>query len=239
MIRAFLMIVLLAVSSTAFATGSNCSKCSNGGNTGSSSNSNANANAAATAVSVVSTDVDVSVRNTNSQHQGQVQSQSQTATGGNASATVGDVTATGGDSVAAAVVESGAVDVNYSYREVEQAPAIGQGSFAIQGCAVAGNAGGSWDGGAAFLGFGWTPAQCYDFMLAQAYQSLGEKKAACDILATTKAGKRAAKNGVALPGCEPKLKTKVVPVVAPAPDLSQYATKEELNRAFKASQQSK
>ena len=132
-----------------------------------------------------------------------------------------------------AVVAEGAVTVNIdnvgdgsrdltppvaiTYKEVQQAPAIGQGSFAISGCSVAGNAGASGPGGAGFLGFGWTPAQCYDFMLAQAYQSIGEKKAVCDILKNTKAGKRQAKRGITLPECEPEVV--VVPVVtAPAPE---------------------
>jgi hypothetical protein len=166
------------------------------------------------------------------------------------SSSVGDVTTTntnnntvsggaGGEASANAVVESGAVQVsegafqsNYTYKEVQQAPAIGQGSFAIQGCAFAGNAGGSWTGGAAFLGFGWTTEQCYDFLLAQAYQSIGEKKAVCDILKNSKAGKRQEKRGIVLPDCLPEVKTVVVPVPV---DLSPYATKEELNRAFKKS----
>lgn len=220
----------------------------------------ANAEATATSVAVASNNTAVDVRNTNTNtnlnsnvnnvSQGQVQGQSQTATGGNANATnTNSNTANGGEggtAVAAAVVESGAVEVaegavqsnlTYTYKEVRQAPAIGQGSFAIAGCSVAGNAGASGPGGAGFLGFGFTPQQCYDFMLAQAYQSLGEKKAACDILRNSKAGKRQEKRGITLPGCEPEVKTVVVPapVVAPAPDLSGYATKEELNRAFKAS----
>ena len=152
--------------------------------------------------------------------------------------TSGDVTSTntntanggvggqGGEAVAAATVENGAVVVNVDtgaaraaatppvkYVEVQQAPAIGQGSFAIQGCSVAGNGGVSVPGGAGFLGFGFTPEQCYDFMIAQAYQSLGEKKAACDILRNSKAGKRQEKRGIVLPGCEPEVV--VVPVPAP------------------------
>lgn len=161
-----------------------------------------------------------------------------TATGGNATATGGE----GGSAVAAAVVENGAVQVsvaegavqsNYSYKEVKQAPSIGQGSFAITGCSIAGNAGGSGPGWSGFLGFGFTPQQCYDFMLAQAYQSIGEKKAVCDILKNSKAGKRQADRGITLPECLPEAPQTVV---VPAPvDLSPYATKEELNRAFKAS----
>ena len=176
------------------------------------------------------------------------------ATGGNATANVGDVSATGGNASAtggeggsatvnvAPVVEQGAVQIaegavqsNYTYKEVKQAPAIGQGSFAIYGCNVGGNAGASGPGWAGFLGFGWTPQQCYDFMLAQAYQSIGEKKAVCDILKNSKAGKRQEKRGIKLPECEPEVQTVVVPAPVPV-DLSPYATKEELNRAFKASQ---
>lgn len=174
-------------------------------------------------------------------------------------ATVGDVTntntvsATGGDggsggtAVAAAVVETGAVqvaegavsnntNVNYEYRQVRQAPSIGQGSFAISGCGVAGNIGGSNTSGAAFLGLGWTPAQCYDFMLAQAYQAVGETKAACEVLNKSKAGQRAARRGIKLPDCEPQYVVVEVPAEV---DMSQYATKEALDRAFIRSQQSK
>lgn len=82
-----------------------------------------------------------------------------------------------------------------------QAPAVGQGSFAIQGCGVAGNAGGSNTNGAAFLGIAFTPAQCYDFQLAQAYQSLGAYRAACEVLNKSRAGRRAEKRGVELPVC--------------------------------------
>jgi hypothetical protein len=93
-----------------------------------------------------------------------------------------------------------------------QAPALGQGSFAIQGCPVAGNAGGSNTNGAAFLGIAFTPAQCYDFMLAQSYQALGAYRAACEVLNTSKAGRRAKKRGVELPVCYPP-----DPIVPPAP----------------------
>jgi hypothetical protein len=190
------------------------------------------------------------------QAQGQLQSQTAVATASAVntntnSASVGDVTATGGNAsatggsaVAAATVEAGAVSVaegavqsnlNYTYTERLQAPSIGQGSFAIAGCSVAGNAGGSGPGWSGFLGFGFTPSQCYDFMLAQAYQSIGEKKAVCDILKNSKAGKRQEKRGITLPECTPEVLAVPVPVPVPV-DLTPYATKEELNRAFKASQ---
>lgn len=84
-----------------------------------------------------------------------------------------------------------------------QTPGVAQGSFAIQGCAVAGNAGGSNVGGTGFLGFSFTPQQCYDFQLAQAYAALGAKESACQVLNKSKAGKRAEKRGVTLPTCTP------------------------------------
>lgn len=129
-------------------------------------------------------------------------------------------------------VSGGSASVNYEYREVRQAPAVGQGSFAIQGCAVAGNVGGSNSNGAAFLGLGWTPDECYDFMLAQAYQSLGRDKAACQVLNMSKAGQRAKKRGIELPTCEPEVvRTETISrsIEAPAAPVAptNFLTKEE------------
>ena len=120
------------------------------------------------------------------------------------------------------------VNAGTTYRQVRQAPSIAQGSFAITGCSVGGNAGGSNKNGAAFLGFGWTPKECYAFMLAQAYQSIGQYEAVCDILRNTKTGKRMERDGIELPECKPE-----VVVVVPQED---YVTQEELERAFIASQ---
>lgn len=92
------------------------------------------------------------------------------------------------------------------------APALGQGSFAIAGCQVAGNAGGSNSGGAGFLGFAFTTEQCYDLQLAAAYQALGAYSAACQVLNLSKAGQRAAKRGVTLPTCAAP-----IPLAAPQP----------------------
>ena len=133
---------------------------------------------------------------------------------------------------------SGGNTLSVNEQHVRNAPALGQGSFAIVGCPVAGNAGGSNTNGAAFLGIAFTPAQCYDFMLAQSYQALGAYAAACEVLNTSRAGKRAAKRGVALPVCAPP-----VPVapVTPAPLLPAVITvevkddakcTEKVNRVF-------
>lgn len=124
---------------------------------------------------------------------------------------------------------SGGNSQSLSMDNPRQAPAISQGSFAIQGCGVAGNLGGSNTSGAGFLGFGFTPEQCYDFMLAQAFQSLGAYEAACKVLNASRAGKRAAERGVTLPKCTPPA---ALPPAASstvtAVDLSSYVTREEI-----------
>ena len=84
-----------------------------------------------------------------------------------------------------------------------QAPSVAEGSIIISGCAVSGNAGGSNTHGSAFLGIGFTTPECYAFILAQAYQAVGEKQTACQILNTTNAAQRAIKRGITLPTCQP------------------------------------
>ena len=121
------------------------------------------------------------------------------ATGGSG----GSATANGGTSSSDATggnAQSGSTLVN-TYPQ--QVPALGQGSFAIQGCGVAGNLGGANSHGAGFLGFGFTPSECYRFMLAQAYQAVGQTVTACEVLAHTDTAKAAVKDGLALPDCKP------------------------------------
>jgi hypothetical protein len=141
------------------------------------------------------------------------------ATGGDASATGGNAAAEGGKAFAAggkdghggeggssasdASSNSGGNSLTVNEQQVRQAPGMAQGSFAIVGCGVAANAGGSNVNGSAFLGFGFTPQQCYDFMLANAYCSAGATQACCEVLNASKAGRRAAKRGVVLPECRP------------------------------------
>ena len=126
------------------------------------------------------------------QHQGQGQEQSANSEA-RASSTASAQGGAGGNSQAS--------NAGQTVITERSAPALGQGSFAIQGCGVAGNAGHSGTGGASFLGFGFTPEQCYDFQLAQAYAALGAVRAACDVLNFSKAGKRAKMRGVELPLC--------------------------------------
>lgn len=95
------------------------------------------------------------------------------------------------------------------------APAVAEGSIMITGCGVSGNAGGSNVRGSAFLGVGFTTDECYAFILAQAYQAVGQLQAACEVINTTNAVKRAKKRGFAAPDCTPPA-PKVI--YAPAPD---------------------
>lgn len=111
--------------------------------------------------------------------------------------------AEGGDASSDASSNSGGNTLEVNERHVRQAPGLAQGSFAIVGCGVAGNAGASGPGGAGFLGFGFTPQQCYDFMLANAYCTAGATEACCEVLNNSKAGQRARKRGVRLPECRP------------------------------------
>lgn len=134
------------------------------------------------------------------------------ATGGKAVATGGE----GGDANSDASSNSGGNALTVNENQVRQAPGLAQGSFAIIGCGVAGNVGGSSPGGAGFLGLGFTPEQCYDFMLANAYCTAGATQACCEVLNTSKAGKRAASRGVRLPECRPPA-NEPTPVPQPQP----------------------
>jgi len=121
------------------------------------------------------------------------------AEGGKAVATGGS----GGESNSDASSNSGGNSLTVNESHPRQAPGLAQGSFAIIGCGIAANAGGSSPGGAGFLGFGYTPEQCYDFMLANAYCTAGATQACCEVLNNSKAGRRAAARGVTLPVCRP------------------------------------
>lgn len=149
-----------------------------------------------------------------SQTQGQSQSQGQAQLQGQAQGQHQSAASSSTSVAAASATGSAAAssDNDVSIETPRQAPALSQGSFAIQGCAVAGNAGHSSASGGGFLGFGFTSAQCYDFMLAQAYASVGALAAACEVLNTSRAGQRAAARGVALPVC-----TTPIPLAAPPP----------------------
>lgn len=134
------------------------------------------------------------------------------ATGGNASSN-----ATGGNASSDASSNSGGNSLTVNESNPRQAPGLAQGSFAIIGCGIAANAGGSSPGGAGFLGFGYTPEQCYDFMLANAYCTAGATQACCEVLNNSKAGRRAAARGVTLPVCSPPAPPTVPTPTEPQP----------------------
>jgi hypothetical protein len=124
-------------------------------------------------------------------------------------------TATGGSSTSDATSNSGGNSLTVNESTPRQAPGLAQGSFAIIGCGIAANAGGSSPGGAGFLGFGYTPEQCYDFMLANAYCTAGATQACCEVLNNSKAGQRAKKRGVTLPECRPPAQQPPAPAPEP------------------------
>lgn len=172
------------------------------------------------------------------QSQGQAQSASQQVTTG--ATAISSPTVTTNISTGSTATASNAGNAQTVLTE-RSAPGVAQGSFAIQGCGVAGNAGASQTGGAAFLGFGFTPEQCYDFQLAQAYAALGAYSEACEVLNASKAGQRAKKRGVTLPHCAaPAQPTPAAPapavivnVPAPAAAAAKAECSDQASRAFK------
>jgi hypothetical protein len=147
--------------------------------------------------------------NENSQSQSQAQHQGQSQSSSNSNTNSNNASATNNGNAQTVITQT-----------ARQAPSVGQGSFAIGGCAMAGNAGGSNIHGSAFLGFAFTPEECYEFLLAQAYQAVGQSAASCDVLNHLKAAERAAKKGVRLPDCYPPPAPPEA-VVAPTPQVTE------------------
>jgi hypothetical protein len=118
----------------------------------------------------------------------------------------------------------------------DETTALGQGSVFIPECGAGGNAGGSNNGKAGFLGFAYVPAWCQDFMYAKFLMAAGDYEAACRVMAESKPGKRAAEKGIAAPKCskpEPERKAEVasVPTVVVIEGES-CASKERAERIF-------
>lgn len=125
--------------------------------------------------------------------------------------------------------------VNANDYTPRQAPGVAQGSLAIVGCGAGVNGGGSNTHGSAFLGIAWTPADCMALQLAQAYQALGHERAACQVLNSTKAARRAQRRGLEPPACRDP--GAAAPVAAEV-DLSDYPNRAEVierdNRVLRA-----
>jgi hypothetical protein len=150
-----------------------------------------------------------------------------TAAGGNA--TGGNSTSTSGDSTSTA---DNALTLNTTVER--SAPSIAQGSLYIGDCGGAANGGGSNSNGAGFLGFAWTPKDCKILLAAAAFRAIGMADASCEMINALSVVKERFKE---LKQAPPPCVTKPDPVPAAPrdPDLSKFATKEELDRAFRAS----
>jgi hypothetical protein len=115
-----------------------------------------------------------------------------------------------------------------------EATSLGQGGLYNSGCGAGVNGGGSSPGGAGFLGATWTTHDCYLFLLAQRYESIGMADTACDVLNSTRAARKAFERlGIGPPDCRLRKQSEVViehhsAPVAPAIDLSKYVTRDEL-----------
>ncbi len=156
-----------------------------------------------------------------------------------AAASVGDVTANGGESYSegSRASSDNAVNITSNYKGVRNAPSIALGSiFPTANCQAGVGVGGSGVNGSGLLNFSFTKKECEAFLLAQHFVSIGMPDISCEVLKTTKAFKRAEKQYPELrmlTDCTPAPKVSAVPVPPQPVDLSRYATKEEVDRAFR------
>lgn len=130
------------------------------------------------------------------------------------------------------------------------APSLAQGGLAVAGCGAGANGGGSREGGAGFLGLVWTTDQCYQLLAAASFAAIGMPDTSCDLLVSMKSVRKAFKRaGKPLPDClsaenrdlataAAELTGGLIALERMRPDpkpCPNCATKEELNRAFKKS----
>lgn len=168
---------------------------------------------------------------------------SQLAEGGAGGAASSDSSAHAEGGAGGAGGEGGSADVkiNSTYHAVRNAPSVALGSvFPTASCQGGFGLGGSGVNGSGLLNFSFTKKECETFLLAQHFMSIGMPDISCEILKTTKSFKRALKQYPELQllvDCSPPVKVtmeaaKPTTSVAP-PDMSQYVTKEELDRVFR------
>lgn len=140
------------------------------------------------------------------------------------------------------------VEINHR----RNAPSLAQGGLAASGCGAGVNGGGSRTGGAGFLGLVWTTDQCYALLAAEHFAAIGMPDTSCDLLVSMKSVQRAFKRaGKPLPDCATAENRDLTSASAefigglaaiermrPPPEVTcdECVTKEELNRAFEASQ---
>lgn len=159
--------------------------------------------------------------------------QSQTATGGDGGSSTVDVESSASN-------EGNAQSVNYS--TPRQVPPVFLPALMVSDCGAGANAGASDSGGAGALGIVWTTKRCYALRSAINFFAIGEYETGCKLLAYV--NREALRSIDEKPDCKSISKRLYVEsqsvsiplVAAPPADFSKYATKEELDRAFKQSQ---
>lgn len=178
---------------------------------------------------------DLSNRNVNGQgqgqHQGQGQDQSQSASSDQSQT---QSAASNQDQSQSANNEgnSQSTTINQSYKAVRNAPSFAIASvYPTAGCQAGVSLGGSGVNGGGGLAFSLTKKECEAVVLAQNFAAIGMPDTSCDILKTTKAFKRAAKQIPALKdvSCEPKAPPSEFKSSATVtPDLTPYVKRDEL-----------
>jgi hypothetical protein len=162
-----------------------------------------------------------------------------------------DVSADGGESNSSASASNEGVTQVTAINHRRNAPSLAQGGLAVAGCGAGANGGGSREGGAGFLGLVWTTDQCYALLAAASFAAIGMPDTSCDLLVSMKSVRKAFKRaGKPLPDCA-SAENRDLPSAAQAltgglialermrpdpPKCKDCASREELDRAFRASQ---
>lgn len=163
---------------------------------------------------------------------------SSSAKGGNANASGGDSVATSGDSRAvtgdSAASSDNAVNVS-SDDDVNiprQVPPVLLPMIMTSGCGAGVNAGGAGTGGAGAAGLTWTTAKCYQLRTAINFFAIGDYETGCELLVdlNREAFARIKKK----PDCS-RIALRLTEQSAHV-DTSKFATKEQLDRAFRTGQ---
>ena len=159
------------------------------------------------------------------------QSQSQTATGGD-----------GGDASSDATASNAGNAQSVNYSTPRQVPPVFLPALMVSECGAGANAGAADSGGAGAFGVVWTTRRCYALRSAINFFAIGEYETGCKLLTYVN---REALNAIdEKPDCKSiasRLNVEsqhvVIPRQASPPfDASKFATKEELDRAFKKAQ---
>jgi hypothetical protein len=157
------------------------------------------------------------------------------AAAGDSSASVGDTSSEANGS------NTSNIDASTTYER--QVGTLIMGTVIPVDCGFGGQAGGANTSGSGFLGASWTTDRCYTLKVANAWAAMGEYELACEMLSdvSRNAMKRRSKLSVdcMVVGAALRKAHTPQPVVTHdpyvAPDLTQYATKDYVDKVFKAS----